>query len=575
MIVADAGYNDSAVRVACLEGTRKKIIKKLGKWKNRWNGTPICWLSGPAGFGKSAISQTIAKLWAQEGTLAASYFFVRNAGDRSHFTHFITTLAYQITVSLPQVKPLVENALRDNPAILQQSMASQLQKLILEPLMAKPLARFLPQKYMIVIDALDECHDSQAVQDFIRVLASACSDRRHPVRWFVTSRREEHIRKAFSDGAAIRTTTSYALEEFDARVDIQMFLEAGFARARRENSRLMHDTPSPWPSSDDMRLLVRKTSGLFVYASTVMKFVIEGQGSISPEQRLQAVLGLHTGLDPLYNQVLKAVPQISWFPRVLTTLMLARRQPSVNILADMLELSTQDVLHALLAIQSIIHIPADNVTPIELNHTSLRDFLLDRDRSNDLFIDPSEAHFVLALDCVKLMNKTIKQDIFPTDGASEYAAIYWHDHLCQSREPGKRSSEMMLVLTHFSSTTAMEVWINVLILNSSMSNKEESPVVRSLSEHGVCLFILHYGTILICHQQMRKGDLGSIVEMIATELKVRSSHGECCTSECILLSKAVSTAFTLPNQLNKGCTYCGSMLVAFHFSRPINNTIDV
>lgn len=54
----------------------------------------------------------------------------------------------------------------------------------------------------------------------------------------------------------------------------------------------------------------------------------------------------------------------------------------LEFLADLLQLDVGDILHAMSFMQSIIHVPADNDTPIWLNHTALRDFLVDRTRSD-------------------------------------------------------------------------------------------------------------------------------------------------------------------------------------------------
>ncbi|KAG6852264.1 hypothetical protein C0991_001442, partial [Blastosporella zonata] len=58
-------------------------------WAGEENNQRICWLSGPAGFGKSAIMQTVAERLNGEGSLAASFFFLRGAGARSEFKRFI------------------------------------------------------------------------------------------------------------------------------------------------------------------------------------------------------------------------------------------------------------------------------------------------------------------------------------------------------------------------------------------------------------------------------------------------------------------------------------------------------
>lgn len=393
--------------------------------------------------------------------LIASYFFARGAGGRSELSRFITTLAFQITISVPEVKQFVENAFRADPSIVHQSIANQLHRLVFEPLLAVSSVNSPPRTHVIVIDALDECNDRVAVQDFLNALASACSGPWLPLRWLFTSR--EHIQETYSSNAIRVMTTSFALEDFDAHSDIHKFLIYRFSDIIKNKARLFRGVPMPWPPTRDLAALVRKSGGLFIFAATLVHFVTDGKAA--PDKKLQTVLALHTGLYPLYEQVLRDVPEIECFRRVLTTLMLIKEQPSISTLAELLELDNQDVLHALMAIQTIIHIPADDESPVQLNHTSLRDFLIDENRSKDLFIDPAVAHCTLAVDCVKLMNRTLRQDEFPTDAAPKYAALHWLDHLVDGHGSTDLLPTMLNILTDFSLSLTCDAWINTTLLN--------------------------------------------------------------------------------------------------------------
>ncbi|KAF7979496.1 hypothetical protein HWV62_42344 [Athelia sp. TMB] len=433
-------------------------------------------MSSPAGFGKSAISQTVAEACARDGTLAASFFFLRGAGGRSKIDHFITTLAFQITISVPGFRPLVEKALQRDPTIVHQSITHQLQNLIFEPFMALAQENIPDRALLIIIDALDECNDRDSMREFITALANACHVGRNlKLRWLLTSRGEEHIRQSFANPASQRATDLLKLEAFDARNDIKMFLEARFSDIIKHHTQLFRYIPPPWPSLWDMDALVDKSSGLFIFASTLVKFVTDGKAP--PDRKLQSVLQVHAGLDPLYDQVLRDASEIACFRPVLAALMLTYEQPSVETLAEILELGAQDVLHALLAIQSIINIPSDDNAPIQLNHTSLRDFLVDESRSHDLFIDPPTAHAIISDGCLKVLQRSLKTDIFPENAGSEYAAEYWARHLLDSSNASEASHELLGVLQDFSSSQVMEPWINILINRNNVDD-----VVMQLSD---------------------------------------------------------------------------------------------
>ncbi|KZP29708.1 hypothetical protein FIBSPDRAFT_926867, partial [Athelia psychrophila] len=232
LVVLEAMHSYKGPRRSCLKGTRQAVIDKFFEWKES-GVTHVCWFSGPAGFGKSAISQSIAELCASEGILAATFFFLRGAGARSDFNYLITTLAYQLTLSIPATKPAIESALREDVRIDSQSMEDQLEKLIIQPL--KALAGHSTTPSVIIIDALDECNDHAKIGTFIDIVARACSSRQLPVRLLLTSRREDHIIRAFSSAVATAATTELSLESFDASKDIEAYLQSRFSEILQQN----------------------------------------------------------------------------------------------------------------------------------------------------------------------------------------------------------------------------------------------------------------------------------------------------------------------------------------------------
>src|SRR6266478_7601899 len=70
-------------------------------------------------------------------------------------------------------------------------------------------------------------------------------------------------------------------------------------------------TSEVWPSSSDVDILCEKAAGLFIYASTVVKFVASEHDT--PSERLALIISLRqstthegkSGIDPLYTQVLE------------------------------------------------------------------------------------------------------------------------------------------------------------------------------------------------------------------------------------------------------------------------------
>jgi hypothetical protein len=187
--VPDAAYDSIQGVSGCMEGTRQEIIGTILEWIDGDSDQPVCWLNGAAGAGKSAISRTVASLCEESDRLCASFFFFRGAGRRSTITHFISTIAYGMALSIPATRPHIENVLQREHHILHRSHDRQFRKLIVEPIRS---AVILPVRPMVmIIDALDECDDRQGIAEFIDIVARAFQDNRMslPLRFFFTTGR--------------------------------------------------------------------------------------------------------------------------------------------------------------------------------------------------------------------------------------------------------------------------------------------------------------------------------------------------------------------------------------------------
>ena len=154
-------------------GTRLEVIVMIRKWLNRCDKQCVCWLNGPAGYGKSALSQTIVECYADQGRLLGSFFFLRGAGDHSHIARLIPTLVHQISISVPATKWLIAWALNEDCTLLDPSVSivHQFQRLITNPIFSLPtLFSHSAKSNILVIDGLDECDDKVQMVEFIEML---------------------------------------------------------------------------------------------------------------------------------------------------------------------------------------------------------------------------------------------------------------------------------------------------------------------------------------------------------------------------------------------------------------------
>ena len=436
--VSNATHTRAGHVARCEPGTRLEVITEIKEWLNDSdNRAPVCWLNGPAGYGKSAVAQTIAEHYAAKGRLLGSFFFLRGAGERSHISCLIPTLAYQISLSIPAAKPLLERALRHEPALLEPSvsLAHQFEKLIIDPTRSttfKILSRIKSlslsaKQRILVIDALDECDDKAEMAAFIDVLINASLGKSLlPFKILLTSRVEEHIQKRFSDSGAQSVIYHLDLATYDARLDIQVYLEKEFIHIYDQNIRMMQRISKPWPSVEDLAVLLNQAGNSFAFATTLIHYV---GGDPMPHKALQQLLESGAdGLDPLYKQVLLSASNTAAFCQILGTIMILKDNKSISFLSSLLSLWHEEVIHELLGVQSIIKIPGHDDQPIMLYHTSLRDFMTIKSRSEQYFIDPPLRHLHLAICCLKHLAEYPSKDFFEGDVAI-YACFNWPHHI--------------------------------------------------------------------------------------------------------------------------------------------------
>ena len=408
----------------CHPHTRRAVLKKIRKWVKDVNKVVLfLWLYGPAGAGKSAIAQTIAELLEKSGLLAAAFFFSRNAAGRDDKTRLVATLVYQFVKSIPEMRAHVLEAVEGDPALFSCSIEAQIQALIVKPLNAiatdETLApTLLSRPRLIILDGLDECRTTSSQTHILNALSAAVKHLHFPLCFLIASRPEQNIRQAFSDQNSLGSLSfSIALDDtYQPDDDIRTFLQSTFEEIKRNHPSRAH-FPRSWPSSEDIHRLVMKSSGQFIFASTVAKYVNSHRHW--PPDRLKIIFGQSkpcndsdtpfAEMDGLYHLILSSVADIKKVKGILMILVLRPFEPyrqMTNLIENFLFYRPGEVDMILSELHSIISVPppGDQFNDPQFFHASLPDFLLDRSRSMDLFLDQGTAYMKLTRLAMKHIN---------------------------------------------------------------------------------------------------------------------------------------------------------------------------
>jgi len=395
----------------CYPHTREPFIDKTLSWvkSSVWRSPQHAqWLHGYVGCGKSAIAQTVAEQVEKRGRLAGSFFCFRASSDRGRIARLPTTLAYQLTLSIPKTASIIRNTIEKEPGLLRpgaNSFPNQMRRLVYEPFEAavSTASTLLKGPYLIIIDGLDECEDRDLVEEFITGMLSYFRENPSiPLRFLIASRVEEHIRQHLqSDLVIMKNLVDHVADD-----DIKTFLRAYFAEEAKR-SRVIQSYGKQWPSDSQLGTLIKHVNGSFIFASTFAKYIVgrpdadvrlEGSplglaqlrddDGLTPMERLHLALDINPGLDGLYAHTLSRSAHLPGFAQVIAALTLCDSM-SIQTLSRFVGMEKHHVVAVLTRLQSIIQIPGDDITPVTFFHTSLLDFLSNKKRAGRFLIEPT------------------------------------------------------------------------------------------------------------------------------------------------------------------------------------------
>jgi hypothetical protein len=438
--VAEATWDGTNGRTSCHPGTRLELLDAVVNWAVSADEPRVRWLSGLAGTGKSTIARSLCERLDKEHRLGGSFFISRQYNTRRDAAGIVRTLAYLLSQHDSGFRAAVLEALRKDVTFAGGELVKQISRLIVEPLRR---VKRTTGPLVLVMDAFDEC-DKDGGQEggqLLPLLVDAICESDVPVKLIITSRPEQTIVRMLINEESperVHREDLQAVNPANVQADIRLYLTDEMRRiALRQHL-------SGWPLPSDLDEVIRRTGVLFVYASTVIKFV--GEDRFSPRSRLQVVLGTaqcksngakpYEMLNDLYMQLLYTAVQKSGKQIVYSGTLLPEDSPLVDaelcrrlriVIGSIVLLQepvTPDALAGLLfgeneeeSVMTTQTLTAvllvEEGAPIRTLHPSFREFLLDNTRCLDprFQINQGEQHLHLALGCLSVMNEHLRRDI--------------------------------------------------------------------------------------------------------------------------------------------------------------------
>ena len=249
-----------------------------------------------------------------------------------------------------------------------------------------------PFQNVPIVDGLDECHDNATQQLILRLLCEALTVHKLPLRFLIGSRPESHIRAGFDQESLYKITHRVVLDEtFNPGRDIHVFLRDGFAKICAENP-ILANVEQPWPREGIIDLLVQRSSGQFIYAATILKFV--GADFCSPTKQLALVLEpdptAFSDLDHLYTQILSVYPSSVNIVQVLGIIIACERNNLPEVIEDILGMEEGELKLVLRGLSSLMDGNWTEHFYPPFAHASFRDYLFNSSRSGPFHVNRQE-----------------------------------------------------------------------------------------------------------------------------------------------------------------------------------------
>jgi len=396
----------------CLDGTRAEILNEILDWINNTDPAtpPIFWLHGQAGRGKSAIAHTIASQVQNLGMLGSCFCFNRARHHEGLHVKLFTTIARHLADRDLRLRQSLAEVIANDYSLRDTAdIAEQWQKFILEPLsqLEGPLSR----NVVIIIDALDESGAEATRQDILGILAAHDAQLPANIRIVLTSRPIMDIRQALLASQHVQARSLDDIEAESVTRDITHYISTTLKKLGAAFS------------DKDLERLAAKSNGLFEWARLACDFLRPRFG-VEPEDCFREITSHAAGdastlLDEMYTTFLKDLTKgssLNKFRSVMRQILWSNEPLSISALDSMRCKFTREDDHFSVRVilgymASFLTGTIDPFIPVRPLHASFYDFLLDKTRSGEFFIDEADVQHELALASLCVMQDGLRFNI--------------------------------------------------------------------------------------------------------------------------------------------------------------------
>ncbi|KAJ3278327.1 WD repeat-containing protein 20, partial [Borealophlyctis nickersoniae] len=419
-------------------GTRGWLLSEVNSWlsSNGRDSSPLLWLRGAAGMGKSVMAALVAHQLAQKKVPHARFFCKHDDKDRSDPFCAMRNTLWGLCEAMVGVRTYVESVRERDPDLLMRGVNEVIGLIIDSVRHCTDVEHSGNDEHggepiVIIINALDECKNQRT---FLSALTRAIKSPSHPgqMKWFLTGRPEWDIVDVLSsEGVKCRELVP---SEENNREDILLFTEARLALrmgGTGVEKHLMHDVA---------KSVAEKAEGVFMYAYLRLL-----------QRRFRQIDTLPLGTDHIYYRALNvAYPPgepVGDFHKVMGAVVVLAEPLTISAIAALLNMTEAAVWGVVNRTRSVLDFTEER--KLRVLHKSLADYLTGR-ASDWRFRLTTETHNEkVAVACMESMMDLLERNMcllipmMPLDAIADlpdrivqyvpehlqYAVRFWITHL--------------------------------------------------------------------------------------------------------------------------------------------------
>jgi len=423
------------------------------------SGPAALWLTGNPGVGKTMLAACIVEILVRAYPNVLYFFCQKTEARLRTIRDIITTLAYQLSQRIPEVRQQLSSLQLDDfsPTTIRSTV------LLLSKLLEAPWPKSAPEIF-VILDGLDECQGSSTPDNADVELLLSFLMKLPNCRILVTSRPDP----------AIGSVLSHVIKQIGVEYneeDIEHYIAWKVATVEPLRDAFKHGKIF----FDPVASVRARANGSFLWAKLVLS---EAEKSLTLAEFRSRVLESYVpqGLSQLYQNTLDRLEDarlgrfakevLIWILGAERALELQELQNAVELSLDQEYFDFRGVLERNLQ-SSLIEIASPSGGSfVRIIHNSLGDFVNDPLRCKPpCFIDPSFIQSHLAEICMKHLSQSPKQSKF-----TGYAALNWMEHLNRAQEESVVTRHLFeSFYDFFNNSDCVRQWLTEEILRDQSS----------------------------------------------------------------------------------------------------------